>query len=583
MAFSAPSFSQILQSAVNNYTSQLTYFGYPNGITPTDVEYISLTTKATTTAQLYQYCNQLVNSKLLFAATGTDLDTIGNILGFLRRAATPAFGGINLVCSQPVTLVSGSLLTGPQGFTFSVQQTGVYSNNQLVNIVSVDTGSTTNLATGAIMTWQAAPSSVQSTCLVSVACTGGVDAETDESFRSRIYLGVQSPQQAGNASQIITTATGIDPIVQQAFCYPNINGAGTNLIALVGYPTFAYPGRDIPHLQYDGYVTAYGVPLVLNPILQLQSPLPGSGGSGLWPYTSYVNVGPNLSQDTSAILGQQNVTQANPFATTVTTVNNVPGDIACVLTLPYPLGTSPNGRGGGWVNANPWPVPDGEFIVGACGLISSNTAGTVITIYAPSAVANGGAYINQQPVAGQTQIQWVNRSNANLAGPQVINATILSFTDNGNNTWTLTLDTPLVFAPGSTDFWGNTGIAFDDYIFPASLNAQTYVNNIMTGYALLGPGQCTSANGLIALGALRYPNVNTVYPTFVGESVEKILVSNTEVIGAQLNPGNANGDLCYNNTYPIGSVNTPINACPPNIFVSRQLGFYPIETYNFAK
>lgn len=584
--FTVPSIATILQSAVQNYQQMANYFGYQTVLTPTDELYMRLNTIASLVGILYQYDNQLTNSKIVDSATGNDLDRIANLYGFTRRTATSSQGAVSLVSSQPQTLLAGSALTGPNGLTFQVLTSGTFNNGQNVNIVSVDTGYLTNLPVGSIMTWQQPTSTMQATALVSVACTGGNDTENDESFRNRIYLSIQAPPQMGNATQVISVATSVDNLIQQAYTYSNFNGAGTQMIALTGYQTGSYIGRDIPHLQYDNFINVYGT-TVLNPSLITQ--IGGFGAYNQYTLASH-NQGPNLSNDSSIIYGQLPATVSNPFATVITTVNNQPSDVAVSLTIPYPVGASPNGLGNGWLQAVPWPVPDGYYVQNYCA-VKSITSSTVITISAPSSgtynttnpYAGANTYTNQSPVQGQTQIQWVNRSDANQNGWVVVTATILTAVDNGNQTWTLTLDTPLVFATGTQDFYGNTGVEVGDFIFPACQNAQTYVNNMLASYSLMGPGEVISNQGLLALGAARYPSNNTTFPNVLGPLAEKLLEINNEVFQAQIEPGvglpvvGAIGPVY--NAWNTANAAPPLNS-PPNIWIPRNMAFYPAELYN---
>lgn len=585
--FTPPSFSQILQSAIDNYNSLAKTYGYNINITPTDEVYIRLSTYAAGLASLYQYTDDLTNSKIVDTATGTDLDRVANFLGIYRKAAGSSQGAVLLVSSANQTLLAGTILTGPNGLTFQVATSGVYSNGQNVVITSVDQGSQTNLDTSSIMNWQSPTSTMQTTAIVSVACTGGVDAETDETLRARCYLTLQSPPNSGNASQLITISSTVDNIIQQAFTYSNFNGAGTQLITLLGYQTNSYVGRDIPHLPFDGYITTYGI-TQLNPSL-----VPQVGGFGA--YNKYTlaanNFGQNLSADSAAIYGQISAIVANPFATVITTANNTPTDVAAVLTIPYPVGSATNGVGGGWNNNTPWPVPDGYYVQNFCSVVSIQSS-TSITVSAPSSgttntnnpYASSFAYTGQSPVQGQTQISWVNRSDANQAGWQIVNATVVTAIDNANQTWSITLDTPLVFATGSSDFYGNTSVAVGDFIFPASNNGQTYLNNLLTSYSLIGPGEVTSDQGLLALGAARFPGPNTTFSNILGSSAEKLLEINNEVFSATVDPGNGStipgaGVVfnCYNT-----AASAPSNNCPPNIFIPRNIATYPKESYNFG-
>ena len=135
-------------------------------------------------------------------------------------------------------------------------------------------------------------------------------------------------------------------------------------------------------------------------------------------------------------------------------------------------------------------------------------------------------------------------------------------------------DTPLVFPTDGYDFYGNTGIAVGDYIFPACQNAQSYLNGIMFQYALLCPDQATASQGLDALGAFCYPSANAQFPVTMGVQVEKYLqTENNEVYSASVNPQNG-----YNTAYSALSTKT----APPNIFIPQNIAFYPIESYNFG-
>ncbi len=610
-SFQAPSFQQILQSLINDYRALTTFYGYNLSVDPGSEIYLRFAAMAGQMAVLYQLMNTLTNSKLIDTATGDDLDRVANDFGLQRRGATSATGFVQLLATVPQTLIAGTTLTGPNSLQYQVTTTGVYNPNQNVPVNSVDTGVSTNLAIGNIMTWTSPQPNMKSTCLVSIAITGGANAEDDDTLRSRLYLTLQSPPQMGNDQQVISVAGSVDGLIQQAFVYSNFNGAGTQLVALTGYQTTSYVGRDIPHLQFDGYVKPYG-------ISQLQPGLVAQTGSGPLAYgayntyTSYTkNLGQNLSADTNAIYGQLPGPIANPYATVITTVNNVPADVGAVLTLPYPVGAGTNGFGNGWVDFTPWPNPDGYYVNdGYCKVTAVQGTGTVvggqtgfgITVRAPSSgavhtnppYASALNYSNNTPIPGTTHIQWVNRSDLQDSGWLVVTATVLGAQDNGNDTWNLVLDIPLVFGDGGTDFYGSqatwsdgyshAGVAVGDFIFPASVNAQNYLNTLMQQFALLGPGQVTSNQGLLVLGASRYPSANAQFPNVLGVQAERGLVSqNNEVYAASVNSSSfvlgaqRNLASAYNTAYSPPAVNAP-----PNIFIPRNIGFYTQEIYGFG-
>jgi hypothetical protein len=226
--------------------------------------------------------------------------------------------------------------------------------------------------------------------------------------------------------------------------------------------------------------------------------------------------------------------------------------------------------------------------VQGAGAVVNSTPGFGITISAPSSGTvhtnplYSSTYSANTPTAGLTKIQWVNRSDAQDTGWSVITATILAAVDNGNDTWNVVLDTPLVFTNGVYDFYGNSGVAVGDIIFPAATNTQAYLDNVMQQFALLGPAQCTNILGFISLGAQRYPSSNTQFAVTLGVQLEKSLVANNQevyqanVTQQTIPAASPNDNTAYNTGYV-----SPPQTAPPNILIPQNIGFYPTEFYNF--
>lgn len=585
--FTLPTYQQLLQASLQDFKAISDSYGYDISIEPGTEIYLRYAGQAGQRAVFYQLVSSLINSQMIDTASGINLDRVANAFGIYRRGDVQSSGFVKLIASVAQNINAGITLTGPNSLQYEVSTSGIYIPNANIPINSVDSGSQTNLSIGTILSWGSVQPNMQSTCQVSISVTGGADAEDDNTLRNRLYLALQSPAQMGNDQDVTTIAGSVDGTVQQAYVYSNFNGAGTQLIVLSGYQTTSYVGRDIAHLSSDGYVKPYGINQ-LQPGLIVQ--LDGYG-----PYNQYSlsqnNFGQNLSNDTFAIYGQISGAVANPFATVVTTVNNTPSSVAAVLTLPYPVGAGTNGFGNGWLDFTPWPNPDGYYVAdGYCKVVSIQGSGTTvggqtgfgITVKAPSSglvhtnppFTSALTYNNNTPIPGTTHIQWTNRSDDQDTGWTVVTATVIGAHDNGNDTWALSLDTPLTFASGSVDFYGNTGVAVGDFIYPASTNGQTYLNNMMTNYALLSPGEVTSSQGLLTLGASRYPSSNAQFPNTLGSQVERYLeVNNNEVYNCTIDPRSA-----YNTAF-----NAPATNAPPNIFVPNQIGFYTEEIYGFGK
>jgi hypothetical protein len=536
-SFVIPSAETILQGLLSHYKALAAANGYPNiSADPNSEVYIRFSAVSQQLAVMYNIMQQQMDARMVDTATGDDLDRVLNQYGLVRKAATSAEGFFQFITAAPQTLNSGMTLTGQNSLTYMVSVSGVYANGQNVPVIAVDQGQNTDLGIGATLTWVSPPPLSQNTVPVSVALTGGSDLETDAQARARLYATIQNPPGSGNFQQLINMASSVDPIVEAGFVYSNFNGAGTQLIALAGYQSDGYYiGRDVPHLTSDN--------TSLN------------GGSS--PYNSLSqNYGNNLSNDTSVIYGQVAAGVSNPYATFVTTINNTPADAAFLLTLPFPIGSPVNGTGGGWLNfqGTTWPNPDGTFVSNNC-QVTAVTSSTVITVQAAST-----SNATTVPVPGLTLIQWINRSGIAGNGWQVVQAKVLAATDNANNTWTITLDTPLTC--GSSDYYGNTQVAVGDYIFPASINAQNYLDTVMGSFAALGPGQVTSVLGLLQIGANRQPAASSNYPPYVSSQfLQNLTAINSEVFSAQ---------FLYNST---GQSAPPV-AAPPQIWIPRHLAFY---------
>lgn len=687
MNFTIPSASQILNQLLLDYQAIAASQGFTVSIAPGSEIYLRYSSIANLQAVMYNLMFQNTDSAMVDAATGSDLDRLALQYGLVRKGATPAEGFISLISAAPQTLTTTMTLSGNNGLLYQIATNGVYqpegnANAGYVPVVSVDVGSNTNLSVGSILNWVSLPPNTQSTAPVTVALTGGTDQEDDATLRARLISTLQNPAGAGNASQLIRIASSVDSLVQSAFIYSNYNGAGTQLIALTGYQTSSYIGRDLPHLAADNSLN-----------LQLQTPaynnytLPNISN----PFTG--NIGQNLSSDTSSIFGQIAAPFANQYATAITTVNNAPASVALSLSLPYPVGAPMNGTGGGWLDFTTWPNPDGYWvgglqysgynvpqIVSVQGLVNATAttpAGYKLTIAAAtgSKASMSDGYV-VKPVAGSTHITWVNRSDASEIGWIPVTATILNAVSNGDNTWTLILDTPLTFGssartqtdtfpavtsqlpysfnlselitPSSvsisingspvgvddgfggisgsldgyaftgtidyttkiatllfnslglgfggvpttgsniafaytvpvTDFYGNTGPVQGDFIFPASNNVASYLNNIIVSFAQLGPGEVTTSQGLIALGASRVPSQTATYSSFIGaQFLQNMTSQNNEIFNASFY---YNGSMnIHNHYYNAVSPGSPLAGAPPAIWIPYDLAFYDSNQINF--
>ena len=151
--YTIPTVNQILQNLLNEYRAITTYYGYNINVDPGSEVYLRYSALATQMGVFAQMANDLVNSKMIDTASGTDLDRVGADFGLIRKSATPANGFVQLSAGTSQTLIIGTLLTGPNGLQYQVSQTSLYAPNANVPVVSVASGSQANLAVSSIMTW----------------------------------------------------------------------------------------------------------------------------------------------------------------------------------------------------------------------------------------------------------------------------------------------------------------------------------------------------------------------------------------------------------------------------------------------
>jgi hypothetical protein len=189
---------------------------------------------------------------------------------------------------------------------------------------------------------------------------------------------LQVPPNAGGNWQTYAVLTEqSSPAIAKAWVYPAIQGGATVHIAVAAAPTATNKNRDVATATMTGTI----VPAVQGAL-------------------------------------------ADHAAITVTTVTNIPTDIAFLLTLPDPPTASPPGPGGGWLDGSAWPTTT----AGASAV--TITAVTSTTVMTTDAVTS--------PTVGVSRIAWLSPLNWTLYTATVIGVSGTS------GAYVITLDTPFV-------------------------------------------------------------------------------------------------------------------------------------------
>ncbi|WP_437489483.1 baseplate J/gp47 family protein [Sorangium sp. So ce1014] len=431
------------------------------------------------------------NAQMADTAQGDDLVRVARLYKLALRPAGPSSGPVVLdaTVSTPIAIPTGAQFLDPAGLTYKVEVGGSYSDGDEIPIASVDTGASTNLPAGTVLRWTAPPPFVQPIAVVGTGgLTGGVDAEDYEGLRARLLERLQSPPNGTNWPSITLAAEQASTAVQKAFAYSACNGPSTVHVAVVRAPTSTNKHRDVDALVLSGTI----VPAVLAA------------------FPEFVEV-------------------------VVTTVQNQEVDLSMGLALPASPKASPAGPGGGWTDANPFPVRASPGYSAV--LAVTNTTRFVVASDIP-------------PIVG-SQVCWLSRDDWTLR-----TAKVTSFMAAPN--YDITIETPFVSTNG-------VSVAVGDYIFPAAENMPAYVAAVLDGFGKLGPYEKTNNASLLPC-AYRRPLASSSWPAELKKSfLRNLSDAGDEVFDAQ---------YLYQS-----SVTPPLPAAitdGPYIFVPRQIGFYPV-------
>jgi len=191
----------------------------------------------------------------------------GGVAPFTGSNGTVYNNGTVLVASDGVTTFQ--VIDGP----FTISGTSVTGH-----VAAVSAGSSGNLPSGSVLTWQSPPVGSASTITLSSGVSGGTDAETDAALLQRIFDRLQKPPKGGTAVDYRTWAEATpDAGIGRAYVYPLRGGLGT--VHAVCTKALSGKSRD-PGSSNTALVQAYvdtQRPVGMAGFVALQPYQPGSG------------------------------------------------------------------------------------------------------------------------------------------------------------------------------------------------------------------------------------------------------------------------------------------------------------------
>lgn len=511
---SVPNPSDIRDGILRPLAAGLVLAGVPNPNVGRGTDYW-LKAEALAQQLAVVYANQqlLVDQLLPDTAEDDDLGRHLKIYGIDFRPAQGAAGNVILNASAATFVPTTQQLIDAQGEVYAVTTGGTYNPGDLIPIKGVSTGLATNHQQGEVLKWVgSAPAFADAKALVAVGgLIGGVDTDTNETARNRLFSLLRNPQRAGNWSQVKAFAEQASASVQAAYVYPAINGPSTLGICVVGPLSFD------PTLGWTRQVSAATLATVLSYVQAL--------------YPEHADIVAVTPTDTVS---------SSPAVDT---------DVSVGLSLP--LSSAGGGPGGGWVDAVPWPALNGTATKVTVQTVTSSTDITLTSDDAGTTPSTNGL------IAGGTTIAWFSSTNYAAGQDPLVIATVVSVVSGTTGAVRITLSQPF------------TGIVAGDFVMPNAENIQDYARAWLNAMAQMGTGEWTSHAQVLVRGRRR-PLGTSQNPyslggvqlraiSDVGEEVQDVAYLSrnvtTPAAGVAVTPGN------------------PASA-PPNVLVPRRIAFF---------
>lgn len=216
-----------------------------------------------------------------------------------------------------------------------------------------------------------------------------------------------------------------------------------------------------------------------------------------------------------------------------TSVVDVPTNIAIALAMD------------GWLDNAVFPYIDG-YNFQASRIPVVNVDGSIVV------------QSQRAPIVGGSRMSWIDRAN----GWQVKTSTVISSNVYSPNQYLIKLDNPFI------------GVAIGDFVFPASANAQNYLDSILAYFATMGPGEITN-NYALAEFAMRKPRPQQSYSMNIDTNLlGKLERDNADIIRAQYMHRSMGNYALNNNVLVPALPPTPNDA--PRIFIPKNIGFYAL-------
>jgi len=187
---------------------------------------------------LYGYLEYL--SEQLFATTAelTYLNRIGLMFGVTRKAASFAEGTLTFDGDDSTVIPEGTRVIREDGIEYETTEEGTISGGFVeVDGIAVEAGTSGNASPGQTVDLVEPIVGVDSVNITTLF-QGGEDEESDDDYRARILLRIQTPPAGGTAADFVRWAKEVSG-VDNAWCFPAFPGPGQVTVVYKGTAAIA--------------------------------------------------------------------------------------------------------------------------------------------------------------------------------------------------------------------------------------------------------------------------------------------------------------------------------------------------------
>lgn len=233
--FNRPTLSQLINDARNDLKGRLT--GADSFLRRSVVGVLAIVLGGMIHG-LYGYVAFVIKQFFPDTATGTWLTRWASIYGLTRKAGVAASGTITVTGTAGAVIPAGSELQRADEALFKTDaQLTLTGTSGAVSVTAVTPGADGNTLAGTALSFTSPVANVTSDATVSVAISGGSDAESDDDLRSRLLDHIRTPPQGGADADYKEWAGSVTGVTR-VWPYPLWMGPGT-----VGI-TFVCDARD---------------------------------------------------------------------------------------------------------------------------------------------------------------------------------------------------------------------------------------------------------------------------------------------------------------------------------------------------